>query len=138
MAARNVHHDAVVEALVADGWTITDDPLKLSFGNRKVYVDIGAQRAIGAEKGDRRIAVEVQSFLGLSEVHDLEGAIGQYVLYRTLLRVSEPDRALYMAVRPVVADGILAEPIGRLLLEEERIKVVVFDSAARRIVKWTE
>lgn len=138
MAARNVHHDAVVDALVADGWTVTDDPLRLSFGNRKVYVDIGAQKAIGAEKGDRRIAVEVQSFLGLSEVHDLEGALGQYVLYRTVLRASEPDRALYMAVRPVVADGILAEPIGRLLVEEERIKVLVFDSTTRRIVRWTE
>jgi XisH protein len=138
MSAKNLHHEAAVEALIADGWTITDDPLKLSYGNRNVYIDIGAQQAIAAEKGERRIAVEVQSFVGLSEVHDLQVAIGQYVCYRTLLRVSDPIRTLYMAVRPVAADGILAEPIGRLMLESERIKVLVFDSASRRVVKWIE
>jgi hypothetical protein len=138
MSARNVHHDALVEALIADGWTITHDPLKLSLGNRRVYVDIGAEKAIGAEKGGRRIAVELQSFLGESDMHNLESAVGQYILYRTILGVSEPDRALFMAVRPVVADGVLDEPIGRLMLEQERIKVVVFDSTARRVVKWTE
>lgn len=138
MSARNVHHAAVVEALIADGWTITHDPLRISYGNRNVYVDVGAEKAIGAEKGDRRIAVEVQSFLGPSDLHDLEAALGQYIFYRTLLAVSEPDRILYMAVRPVVADGILAEPVGRLVLERQQIKTVVFDSATRRIVRWTE
>jgi hypothetical protein len=29
MPARNIYHDAVVQALTADGWTITDDPLRL-------------------------------------------------------------------------------------------------------------
>jgi hypothetical protein len=138
MSARNVHHDALVEALIGDGWTITHDPLRLTLGNRRVYVDVGAEKAIGAEKGGRRIAVEVQSFLGDSDMYNLESALGQYVLYRTVLGVSEPDRTLYLAVRPVVADGILDEPIGRLMVEQERIKVVVFDSTARRIVRWTE
>jgi XisH protein len=27
--ARNIYHDTVVQALTADGWTITDDPLGL-------------------------------------------------------------------------------------------------------------
>ena len=108
MSARNVHHDALVEALIADGWTITHDPFRMSYGNRNVYVDVGAEKAIGAQKGDRRIAVEVQSFLGASDVYNLESAIGQYIFYRTLLAESEPDRALFMAIRPVVADGILA------------------------------
>jgi hypothetical protein len=29
MSAKNIYHDAVVQALTADGWTITDDPLRL-------------------------------------------------------------------------------------------------------------
>ena len=43
MPARNVYHDAVIRALVADGWTITDDPLKLEYGDRKLYVDLAAE-----------------------------------------------------------------------------------------------
>lgn len=31
MPAKNVYHDAVRDALVADGWTI-DDPLRLQVG----------------------------------------------------------------------------------------------------------
>jgi XisH protein len=30
MPAKDLYHDIVVEALTADGWTITDDPLYLS------------------------------------------------------------------------------------------------------------
>lgn len=32
MAARDVFHEAVKNALVKDGWTITHDPLALPFG----------------------------------------------------------------------------------------------------------
>ena len=32
MPAKNIDHDAVRDALIADGWTITDDPLYVPFG----------------------------------------------------------------------------------------------------------
>jgi hypothetical protein len=38
--ARNIYHDTVATALTADGWTITDDPLRLSFGGRDLFVDL--------------------------------------------------------------------------------------------------
>ncbi len=61
MPAKNLYHDAVVAALVADGWIITEDPLTLSFGGKDLFVDIGAERTtIGAEKAGRKIAVEVR------------------------------------------------------------------------------
>jgi hypothetical protein len=69
MPAKNVDHDAVIRALVADGWTITDDPLKLEYGDRNLYVDLGAESsAVGAEKSGRKIAVEIQSFLSASRM----------------------------------------------------------------------
>jgi hypothetical protein len=106
MSAKNVYHDAVVNALIADGWTITDDPLRLEFGDRDLYVDLGAERAaIAAEKADRIIAVEVQSFLSPSPVRDLEGAVGQFAIYRAILNKTEPARQLYLAVRREVYDG---------------------------------
>lgn len=50
MSSRDIYGDAVKNALIKDGWTITDDPLKLAYGNKKVYIDLGAERTIGAEK----------------------------------------------------------------------------------------
>ena len=64
MPARDTYHDAVCKALVKDGWTITDDPLRLVWGKKDYYVDLGAERILAAERHGRRIAVEVKSFVG--------------------------------------------------------------------------
>ena len=86
MAAKDLYHDLVKELLIADGWTITHDPLLLSFGVRKVYADIGAERLIAAEREKEKIAVEVKSFVGLSVIGDLERALGQWRIYSHLLK----------------------------------------------------
>ena len=52
MPAKNLCHDIVIQALVADGWLITDDPLTITYGGKDLFVDIGAERmAIAAERG---------------------------------------------------------------------------------------
>jgi hypothetical protein len=81
-----------------DGWTITHDPLRLSWGGKDAYVDFGAEQLLAAEKAGKRIALEVKSFVGDSEMDDLEKALGQYTLYHDLLAELEPDRVLYLAV----------------------------------------
>ena len=77
MPARDIFHNPVKNALIKDGWTITHDPLRLSWGGRELYVDLGAEKVIGAEKAGRRIAVEIKSFLGASDVYELGNSIGQ-------------------------------------------------------------
>ena len=76
MPRRDRYHDAVVHALEKGGWTITDDPLTVRYGDRRLFVDLGAENLIAAEKDQNRIAVEIKSFVGQSEVHDLEVALG--------------------------------------------------------------
>jgi len=88
MPARDSIHDAVKTALIKDGWTITHDPYPLPYGDRDVYADLGAERAIAAERGDEKIAVEVKSFSGASEIHDLEVALGQFVFLSALVEQS--------------------------------------------------
>lgn len=75
--ARDIFHEVVKEALIKDGWTITDDPLTLL--NRVeggLMTDLGAEKIIAAEKGLIKIAVEVKSFLNPSIVHDFLLATG--------------------------------------------------------------
>ena len=64
---------------------------------------------LAAERDGKRIAVEIKSFISRSAVHDLENALGQYVVYRSMLRRLEPDRQLYLAVSHV-ADKIIIPP----------------------------
>jgi hypothetical protein len=137
MPARNIHHAAVIQALLADGWTITHDPLLLRHGDRRLFIDLGAERAtIGAERGSERIAVEISSFVADSPVRDLQEAVGQYVVYRALLSRAEPDRSLFLGVSAQVYDSVLSEPLGQLVAAEVRLRVLVFDPHQQKVVRW--
>src|SRR2546430_4279121 len=85
------------QALIKDGWTITDDPLSLPWGSTTLKVDLGAERLIGAEKGTQKIAVEVKSFVR-SEEHTSELQSQSNLVCRLLLEKKKihlrfsPDR----------------------------------------------
>lgn len=136
MARRDLYHETVINVLRDDGWTITDNPLYLSYGRRNLEIDLGAELPIGAVKGTRRIAVEVKSFIGKSEVVDLEDALGQYLLYRTLLSRLDPDRELFLAVSILAYDGIFSEPLGQLMVETYALRLLVFDDITRKVLQW--
>jgi hypothetical protein len=136
MPARDLYHDAVVQALLADGWTITHDPLRLAFGARDFYVDLAAELPIAAERGEQRIAVEVKSFVGASNIRELELAVGQFALYREVLSRLELGRQLYLAVPLPIHETLFAEPIGQLMIETQSLRLVVFDPSRRRITQW--
>lgn len=42
MPAKDIYHETVKTALTKDGWTITDDPFKLKWGLRELFVELGA------------------------------------------------------------------------------------------------
>lgn len=136
MANKDIYHDHVRTALVKDDWTITHEFLRLTVGKKDLYIDLGAQRLIGAERGTEKIAVEVKSFVGKSDVEDLEKALGQFVLYEDILRSIEPERTLYLAIRKAIYHDLFEEPIGQILLMNKRLRLVVFNPETREIVTW--
>lgn len=138
MPARNRNHDAFVAALRADGWTITHDPFPLIYDGRNLHIDLGAERrTVAATRQGVKIAVEIRSFLSESDVEDLEKSIGQYKVYEAILTRNEPDRILYLAVPKRVAEGILAEPFGRLILDSLDLRFISFDEEESRILSWS-
>jgi len=136
MPARDRYHDHVKTALIKEGWTITHDPLRLHWGLKDMYVDLGAEQLLAAEKDARKIAVEIKSFVGLSEMDDLEKAIGQYVVYHDVLLQVEPERELYLAVNEETFVNLFEEPIGKLLLDNRRVRLLVFDPQTEVIRQW--
>lgn len=84
----------------------------------------------------RRIVVEIKSFTGVSDVNDLEQAIGQYVLYKQIMLQTDPDRELFLAVTSKVANSIFSVEIGQILLEGNIVKVLVFDPESEVITQW--
>jgi hypothetical protein len=136
MLARDVYHDQVKAALIKDGWRITHDPLGLKWNERQMFVDLGAEEVLAAEKDGRKIAVEIKSFIGPSQMQDLEQALGQFVLYRVALRKQYPDRDLFMAVTEKVYLKLFVEPEARDLIADERLQIIVFDPQTEEIKRW--
>ncbi|WP_103666718.1 element excision factor XisH family protein [Pseudanabaena sp. BC1403] len=136
MPARDIYHNTVKTALEKDGWTITHDPFPLQIGKKRLSADLGAERLISAEKGIQKIVVEVKSFVGQSDVKDLEQALGQYILYRQILNETKIERDLYLAVSRLTFNSIFTIQLGQILLTNQIIKLIVFDDESEVIVQW--
>ncbi len=136
MSAKDRYHDFVKNALIKDGWVITHDPLRLAWGKKDMYVELGAELFLAAEQDERRIAVEIKSFLGRSELDDLERALGQFALYRSVLARREPDRTLFLAVPDHVLREVFDEPLGQLIVNDYSLRILGFDSQAEVITRW--
>ncbi|MGB3311249.1 MAG: element excision factor XisH family protein [Nodosilinea sp.] len=136
MPALDLYHDAVKQALIKDGWSITHDPLHLRWGRKDMYVDLGAKRLIVATRSEENIAVEVKSFIRASEMEAFRDAIGQYAIYRAVMRRTNPNHTLYLAVNDFVFRSLFEEPIGQLMIQDEELKLLVFDAEKEIIVQW--
>ena len=134
--AKDIYHDTVKRALQKDGWTITHDPFPLQIGKKRLSADLGAERLISAERGLQRIVVEVKSFVGQSDVKDLEQALGQYVLYRQILDEMGIERNLYLAISQPTFNSVFTIELGQVLLKNRVVKLVVFDDDSEAIVQW--
>jgi XisH protein len=119
--ARDIFHDLVKEALIADGWLITDDALTLLTRiEGGISTDLGAEKIIVAEKGVTRIAVEVKSFLNRSMIHDFLRASGQYNGYNIVIRRRNIDRILYLAMPFFAYEKLIAYDFIQAIIEEVR------------------
>jgi hypothetical protein len=136
MPAKDTFHEQVKTALIKDGWTITHDPYTLSFGTTNVYTDLGAERSIAAQRGEEKVALEIKSFLSDSAVRELEIGLGQFVLYRMLMRTVEPDRTLLLAIPESAFKSLFEEPAGQRVIQEIGLKLVIFDPTRQEILRW--
>lgn len=116
---------------------ITHDPYTFQT-QPPLSTDLAAERAIAAELNSERIAVEIKSFLGVSQMVELEKALGQYLIYRRLLERQEPERELYLAVPKHAYENIFATEIGRLAVTQFALRLIVFTVAENEVLQWIE
>ena len=137
MAAKDVFHNAVRQALINDGWTITHDPLRLQVDDDiRALIDLGAEKLIGAERAGDYIGVEIKSFISESLFYEFHLALGQFINYRELLRAAEPQRVLYLAVPVAIYDSFFTRRFVQNMMESQQLQLLVFDAKREVIVKW--
>ncbi len=136
MPAPDQIHNAVKNALTKDGWTITDDPYLIRYEDATLYADLAAERPLAAERADRRIVVEIKSFLGPSLYHDWEVALGQYEVYRRLLQVTEPQRELFLAVSSAAYVNFFERKSVQLVVRLAQVKLLVVRLDSEEVERW--
>ncbi len=138
MAAKDLFHDAVKTALQKEQWNITADPLRIRIEKVNFEIDLGADKMLAAEREERKIAVEIKSFLSNSTLMDFHAALGQFLNYRLALPMTEPERILYLAVPLNTFNSFFQERFVREAIKLYQLKLLIYDPAKEVITQWKE
>jgi XisH protein len=137
MSAKDKFHDAVKNALIKDGWKITDDPLYLKISEKiDIYIDLGAEKLLSAEKEGEKIAVEIKSFIGKSTIFEFHAALGQFLNYKLALKKNEPERILFLAVPQRVYNEFFTIDFIEESVSLYEVKILIYDIENEVIAEW--
>jgi hypothetical protein len=134
--ARDKIHEVVKKAVENDGWEITDDPLILLFEDDSIAIDLAAEKIIIAEKGTKKIAIEIKTFDQPSLIYEFHKAIGQYFNYQTALLEANENRELFVAIPETILNKLLQNHIIKKSIERIKMKLIVVNLETSKIVEW--
>ncbi|TAE57883.1 MAG: fatty-acid oxidation protein subunit alpha [Nostocales cyanobacterium] len=135
--AKDVFHQQVKNALIKEGWRITHDPLTIRISEVvKLQIDLAAETTIAAEKETEKIAVEIKSFIGDSEISSFHTALGQYLNYSQALEEQEPNRIIYLAVPFETYYEFFQLPFIQRMLQKYQVKLIIYDPKHEEIRQW--
>jgi hypothetical protein len=135
MPALDSCHEQIVNALVKDGWHVFDLPRYMDTETRTIFIDIEANKG---QNGTERhlLLVEVKCFNDDKRAtQDVYQAIGQYLVYRMILRETQEENALYLAV-PSQAYQQFFDIIIQKVIAEAKIKLLIVNIDTETIEQW--
>lgn len=136
MPRYDFYHNTVKNALLKDGWIITDDPFVIEFKGLRLYADLGAEKLLAAEKTGQKVVIEIKVFNSISLITELEKAVGQYGIYRTFLKRINPERQLYLAIAEDVYQDFFQRPAIQEIITDQQINLIVFNPNLEEIIQW--
>ena len=135
--AKDIFHQQVRNALIKDGWNITHDPLTIRISEAiKLQIDLAAETTIAAERDSEKIAVEIKSFIGDSDISSFHTALGQYLNYSQALEEQEPNRIVYLAIPFETYYDFFQLPFIQRMLQRYQVKLMIYDPQQEEIRQW--
>jgi thymidylate kinase len=140
MPAKDVYHNAVKIALQKDAWIIIRENFRIQVDDEglAMFIDLVAQKLIGAEKNNRKIAVEVKSFQDQSNFYQFHAALGQFLNCRSALRDVMPDWTVYLAVPLDTYHEFFRLKFIQERIQEHDVKLLIFRPDLEEIVLWRD
>ena len=138
MPRRDNIHAAIKNALVKDGWTITNDPYRIEYEDADVYADLRVEKSLPGEIARHALVIEIKEFSGPLPINRLEGALGQYQVYRSYLRQIAPDEQLYLAVDKASYDPLFARQSFQRIIADYQLALLIVDVPNEEIAQWID
>ncbi|MTJ09309.1 XisH family protein [Anabaena sp. UHCC 0204] len=133
--AKDRFHNAVRTALEKEGWIITADPYQVSVGDVDFEIDLAAEM-LAAERAGEKIAVEIKSFIGGSNVSEFHTALGQFLNYQFALEEFDPQRRLYLAIPESVYNSFFQRRFTKAVITRNQINLLIYQPKQEIIVQW--
>ena len=134
--ARDLFHQSVRQALIKEGWTITNDPYIIETDDVNFEVDLGAEKIFAAEKEGQKIAVEIKSFVATSFTYEFHRVLGQFLNYSMGMEEFDPNRKLYLAVPIKTYEDNFQLSFVKKAIRRFKIRLIIYDNVNEKIVKW--
>lgn len=123
-------HNEVKHALQKKGWSISTEQIRFDS-------DILAVIDMEVIKDGEQAYILVRCFSDPNIIQEIFGAVGQYVVYRTLLAKVKPGATLYLSTLEDVYQSHFTAPI-RHALQSNGVKMIVVDAVKEEIVEWIQ
>lgn len=133
---RDIFHDAVKHGLQKDGWTITNDPLRIRSGRVDMQIDLGAEKLLAATRDSQKIAVEVKSFTNPSNISEFHTALGQFLNYQVALEEQKSEFELFLAVPIGAFRTFFTLPFVQTVISRFQLKLLIYDPSEEVILEW--
>lgn len=138
MAKDSIHY-AIKDALLNNGWEITDDPFTIDLEEDNTFFDID----LAAEKTEATLfqkrsmlAIEIKSFSGASVIHAFHEALGQFLNYRAALDEQGLDYELFIAISVRGWERLNGFKFIMRRVEQFKLKFIVVNLQDKKIEKW--
>lgn len=137
MPAKDIYHNAVKNALIKDGWTITADPYPIEYEDAELYPDLAVEKFISEDQKQRKIIVEIKSFISPSPMKDFEMALGQYILYRNLIQLAQDEyQEIYLAITDEIYETFFQRKSIKAVVKLNQVDLLVVNVKKEEIVQW--
>ena len=80
--------------------------------------------------------VEIKSFLSRSPMREFETTLGQYLIYKTFLSLTNPEHTVYLAISNKIYEKFFTQVAIELILEKYQVLLLIVDINKEEIIQW--
>lgn len=70
-------------------------------------------------------------------MYDFQQALGQYLVYRRLIELTEPEYQVYLAIDDLTYQDFFSEKAIQAVVQANQLLLIVVDIEREKIVQWT-